>query len=387
MKTNPSIRFMNWLRGMGLITEINENATEASPRTGSVPALNITKNDPLVDYFEKYPQIADVSKLNIDSPTLNLVRGAGAELIVPLLSSGELVGILILNSKRSEQEYSSDDRQLISMLAAQVAPTVRVAQLVQQQQKELLERERMDQEMRLARLIQHTLLPQAPPDMPGWKLAIHYQPARAVGGDFYDFFPLPDGRIVISIGDVTDKGVPAALVMASTRAILRGAARRMLPPGEALARTNELLLPEIPRHMFVTCLYAILDPRTGVFQFANAGHNLPVGCHNGSVRELRATGMPLGLLEDMTYEEHTATIRPGECLLLYSDGLVEAHNPQGSLFGFDRLHQKMATFFRQGGTLVDYLLNDLKSFTGEDWEQEDDVTLLTLHFQLPGEEQ
>lgn len=387
MKTNPSIRFMNWLRGMGLITEINENATEASPRTGSVPALNITKNDPLVDYFEKYPQIADVSKLNIDSPTLNLVRGAGAELIVPLLSSGELVGILILNSKRSEQEYSSDDRQLISMLAAQVAPTVRVAQLVQQQQKELLERERMDQEMRLARLIQHTLLPQAPPDMPGWKLAIHYQPARAVGGDFYDFFPLPDGRIVISIGDVTDKGVPAALVMASTRAILRGAARRMLSPGEALTRTNELLLPEIPRHMFVTCLYAILDPRTGVFQFANAGHNLPVGCHNGSVRELRATGMPLGLLEDMTYEEHTATIRPGECLLLYSDGLVEAHNPQGSLFGFDRLHQKMATFFRQGGTLVDYLLNDLKSFTGEDWEQEDDVTLLTLHFQLPGEEQ
>lgn len=386
MKTNPSIRFMNWLRGMGLITEINENATEASPRTGSVPALNITKNDPLVDYFEKYPQIADVSKLNIDSPTLNLVRGAGAELIVPLLSSGELVGILILNSKRSEQEYSSDDRQLISMLAAQVAPTVRVAQLVQQQQKELLERERMDQEMRLARLIQHTLLPQAPPDMPGWKLAIHYQPARAVGGDFYDFFPLPDGRIVISIGDVTDKGVPAALVMASTRAILRGAARRMLPPGEALARTNELLLPEIPRHMFVTCLYAILDPRTGVFQFANAGHNLPVGCHNGSVRELRATGMPLGLLEDMTYEEHTATIRPGECLLLYSDGLVEAHNPQGSLFGFDRLHQKMATFFRQGGTLVDYLLNDLKSFTGEDWEQEDDVTLLTLHFQSSGEE-
>lgn len=386
MKTNPSIRFMNWLRGMGLITEINENATEASPRTGSVPALNITKNDPLVDYFEKYPQIADVSKLNIDSPTLNLVRGAGAELIVPLLSSGELVGILILNSKRSEQEYSSDDRQLISMLAAQVAPTVRVAQLVQQQQKELLERERMDQEMRLARLIQHTLLPQAPPDMPGWKLAIHYQPARAVGGDFYDFFPLPDGRIVISIGDVTDKGVPAALVMASTRAILRGAARRMLPPGEALARTNELLLPEIPRHMFVTCLYAILDPRTGVFQFANAGHNLPVGCHNGSVRELRATGMPLGLLEDMEYEEHTATIRPGECLLLYSDGLVEAHNPQGSLFGFDRLHQKMATFFRQGGTLVDYLLNDLKSFTGEDWEQEDDVTLLTLHFQSSGEE-
>ena len=387
MKINPSVRFMNWLRSTGLFTVGEENTTESSPRAGSIPALNITSSDPLVEFFEKSPQIADIGKLNIDSPTVKLIREAGAELIVPLLSSGELVGILILNSKRSEQEYSTDDRQLISMLAAQVAPAVRVAQLVQQQQKELLERERLNQEMRLARLIQQTLLPQAPPEMPGWKLALHYQPARAVGGDFYDFFPLPDGRIVISIGDVTDKGVPAALVMASTRAVLRGSARRMLPPGEALKRTNELLLPEIPRHMFVTCLYAILDPRTGVFQFANAGLNLPVGCHDGSVRELRATGMPLGLLEDMDYEEHTATIQPGECLLLYSDGLVEAHNPQGNLFGFERLHQKMAAFFRQGGTLVDYLLNDLKSFTGEDWEQEDDVTLLTLHFQSPGEEE
>lgn len=385
MKLSPSLKFMNWLRGFGLFSEADENPVEISPRTENVPQISIPKNDPLVDYFESAPQIAEVNKLSIDSPTVHKLREAGVELIVPLFSSGDLVGVLLLNPKRSEQEYSTDDRQLISMLAAQVAPAVRVAQLVQQRQSEMLEKERIDQEMRLARLIQQTLLPQAPPDMPGWKLALHYQPARAVGGDFYDFFPLPDGRIVITIGDVTDKGVPAALVMASTRAILRGAARRMLPPSEALKRTNELLLPEIPRRMFVTCLYAILDPRSGVFQFANAGHNLPVGCHNGSIRELRATGMPLGLMEDMDYEEQTAVIQPGECLLLYSDGLVEAHNPTGSMFGFDRLHSKMAAFMRQDGTLVEYLMNDLKSFTGDGWEQEDDVTLLTLHFESSGE--
>lgn len=386
MKLSPTMKFINWLRGIGLFTEADENPIETSPRVEVMPQISIPKHDPLVDYFESTPQIAEVNKLSIDSPTLHAFREAGVELIVPFFSSGELVGVLLLHPKRSEQEYSTDDRQLISMLAAQIAPTVRVAQLVQQRQAEMLEKERMDQEMRLARLIQQTLLPQAPPDMPGWKLALHYQPARAVGGDFYDFFPLPDGRIVIAIGDVTDKGVPAALVMASTRAILRGSARRMLPPSEALRRTNELLLPEIPKHMFVTCLYAILDPRTGVFQFANAGHNLPIGCHNGSIRELRATGMPLGLMEDMDYEEQTAIIQPGECLLLYSDGLVEAHNPTGSLFGFDRLHRKMAAFKRQDGTLVEYLMNDLKSFTGDGWEQEDDVTLMTLHFQSPGEE-
>ncbi|HWQ83380.1 MAG TPA: PP2C family protein-serine/threonine phosphatase [Anaerolineales bacterium] len=387
MKLNPSLKIINWLRGIGKNADFSEQPDPTFLRADGLPNIVISKNDPLVEYLEKTPVIADVDRLTIDSPTLGTLRNSGVKLITPLVSSGELLGILILSSKRSEQEYSNDDRQLINMLAAQVAPTVRVAQLVQQRQAVLLEKERLDQEMRLARLIQQTLLPKTPPELAGWQVALHYQPARAVGGDFYDFFPLPDGKIVIVIGDVTDKGVPAALVMASTRAILRGSARRMLSPGEALKRSNELLLPEIPSRMFVTCLYAILDVNTGVITYANAGHNLPVGCHAGQIRELRATGMPLGLLENMEYDEFTATIQPGESLLFYSDGLVEAHNPGGEMFGFGRLHSKMASFDHVGETLVDYLLADLESFTGEGWEQEDDVTLLTLHFQAPGGEQ
>ena len=385
MRLNPTLKIVNWLRGIGVLGDAGDQTDQITSRAAAIPPISITKSDPLVTYLEKSPLVVDVNKLNVDSPTLNILRDAGAELIAPLLSSGELVGILILTSKRSEQEYSTDDRQLVNLLAAQVAPAVRVAQLVKQSQVELLEKERVEQEMRVARLIQQTLLPKAPPEMAGWKLGVHYQPARAVGGDFYDFFPLPDGRVVIVIGDVTDKGVPAALVMASTRAILRGAARRMLAPGEALKRSNELLLPEIPSHMFVTCLYAILDPKTGDLLFANAGHNLPVCRQDGKVRELRATGMPLGLMEDIEYEEQTAVIQPGERLLLYSDGLVEAHNPQGQMFGFDRLHAKMASFSHNDTSLLDYLLSDLKSFTGEHWEQEDDVTLLSLDYQSPGE--
>ena len=180
------------------------------------------------------------------------------------------------------------------------------------------------------------------------------------------------------IADVADKGVPAALVMATTRAILRGAARRLLSPGAALARANELLYPETPPQMFVTCLYAILEPGSGRLQYANAGHNLPYRCRNGQVAELRATGMPLGLLPEMRYEEYETTIEPGERLLLYSDGLVEAHSPQREMFGLPRLQTLLRNRTEAGSALIDNLLTEMATFTGQDQEQEDDVTLVTL---------
>src|SRR5205823_9436971 len=142
----------------------------------------------------------------------------------------------------------------------QAAPALRVAQLVREQQAQARARERVDQELRVARLIQQTLLPRELPAMPGWQLAAYYQPARAVGGDFYDFLYFDDGRLGIVIGDVTDKGVPAALVMATTRSILRSTAHATISPGKVLEQTNDLLYQDIPPNMFVTCLYAILDP-------------------------------------------------------------------------------------------------------------------------------
>jgi anti-sigma regulatory factor (Ser/Thr protein kinase) len=249
---------------------------------------------------------------------------------------------------------------------------------VRQQQAQALERERLAHELQLARLIQQTLLPKELPKLPGWELAVHYQPARAVGGDFYDFMVLPDGRLFLTVGDVTDKGMPAALVMASIRAILRGNARRSLLPSAALQRANELLHPEIPAYMFVTCLYALLDPSTGRLQYANAGHNLPYRKRNGAVSELQATGMPLGLMPGVRYEEQETTLAPGECLVFYSDGLVEAHGPAQDMFGFPRLQQLVGQNPDGGPGLIRSLLTELESFTGPGWEQEDDVTVLTL---------
>jgi len=280
----------------------------------------------------------------------------------------------ILN--RDTRRYGQ--RLVIVLAIAIVFPAVGVALLVRQQNVEALERQQIEHELSVARVIQQTLLPKNLPDLPGWEVAVHYQPARAVGGDFYDFVPLPDGRLMLCVGDVTDKGVPAALIMATTRATLRGTARRMLSPGQALSRSNSLLHPEMPSSMFVTCLYAVLDPQSGILEFANAGHNLPQWARESGTSEILCRGMPLGLMPDSVYEQRQIAIGPNDLLLLYSDGLTEAHSPRGEMFGVPRLKALVEQHQGGSGELVRELLAALAEFTGPGWAQEDDVTLLSL---------
>ncbi len=339
--------------------------------------IEIAPDDPILTYFSTAPGVVEIERLKINSPALQLMKDAGIKIAVPLVSQGELVGLLHLGSRRSEQEYSSNDRRLLNNLATQAAPALRVAQLARQQQVEARERERMDQELRVARVIQQTLLPKELPRVPGYEIAAHWQPARAVSGDFYDFFQFPDGRLGLIIADVTDKGVPAALVMATTRTLLHEAAEHLISPGKVLARANDLLVPNIPEKMFVTCLYILLEPTTGALIFANAGHNLPVHCASGWAEELRARGMPLGLIPGMIYEEQHASLKPGETLMLYSDGLTEAHNTQGEMFESPRLLALLKSF-SGGSAQIQASLRELSAFTGPDWEQEDDVTLVSL---------
>src|SRR5215213_10972140 len=155
-----------------------------------------------------------------------------------------------------------------------------------------LERAYLEQELSMARDIQQALLPKDLPQLEGWKISRHYQPAREVGGDFYDFLELEDGRLGLVMGDATGHGMPAALVMATTRGMLRAVVRSSESPGEVLARVNEALVAEIPPSTFVTCFYGVLDPKDGHFRYANAGHNLPCRRHDGQAEELRARGMP-----------------------------------------------------------------------------------------------
>jgi len=344
--------------------------------------LDIAPDDPLLKYFANAPDAVEIDKIFLDSDALRALKDAGVKLVVPLVSQGELIALLNLGPRLSEQDYSADDRRLLNTLSTQAAPALRVAQLVRQQQVEARERERIEQELRVARVIQQTLLPKELPDLENWQLAAHWQPARAVSGDFYDFINFPDGRLGIVIGDVTDKGVPAAMVMATTRSVLRATAERYQSPGQVLERTNDLLVPDIPHNMFVTCMYIVLDPVSGEIVYANAGHNLPYKNCSEGICELRATGMPLGLMPGMAYEEKQDAIGDGECVLLYSDGLVEAHNPQGDMFGNPRL-ERLLTENPGGEPSIRLLLDELAEFTGEDWEQEDDVTFVSIERFVP----
>jgi serine phosphatase RsbU (regulator of sigma subunit) len=345
------------------------------------PDLAIAPNDPILAYLTNVSGVVEVEKLDLDSPALQAMKAADVKLVVPLVSQGELIGLLNLGPRLSQQEYSADDRKLLSDLSTQTAPSVRVAELVRQQQREAQERERIEQELKVARVIQQTLLPKTLPKLPGYDVAAYYQPAREVGGDFYDFLELEDGRLGLVVGDVTDKGIPAALVMATTRAMLRTAAQRLFSPGDVLRRANETLVTDIPPNMFITCLYAILEPESGRLHYANAGQDLPYRRRAGrsqGAEELKARGMPLGLMSGMEYEEKEILLEKGESILFYSDGLVEAHDPHHEMFGSPRLQGLVGAHRSGGSSLIGFLLSELTRFTGEDWEQEDDITLVTL---------
>jgi serine phosphatase RsbU (regulator of sigma subunit)/predicted ester cyclase len=257
-----------------------------------------------------------------------------------------------------------------------------LAELTQQRlEQEMRERERIGQELRVARSIQQASLPKEVPQLEGWQINPYYQPAREVGGDFYDFFELDDERVGVVVGDATGKGVPAALVVSATSSMLRAVARVLgsSSPGEVLSQVNETLVARIPQNMFVTCFYAILDPKSATLSYANAGHDLPyLRRSDGDVEELRARGMPLGLMPGMGYEEGEIYLAEGNRVLFYSDGLVEAHNPKGEMFGFPRLQELVAEHGAEERSLGNLLLEELYSFVGDGWEQEDDITLLTL---------
>ena len=245
--------------------------------------------------------------------------------------------------------------------------------------QERIERERIEQELRVARRIQQASLPKETPTLAGWQISPYYQPAREVGGDFYDFFELEDGRVGVVVGDATGKGIPAALLAEATSNMLRAVAQALdsTSPGKVLERVNETLLARIPPNMFVTCFYAILEPESGNLTYANAGHDLPYLHRNAEAEELRARGMPLGLMPGRGYEEKKTILEAGKSALFYSDGLVEAHDPKGEMFGFPRLRALVAEH-AQERSLGDFLMEELYSFVGDGWEQEDDITLLTL---------
>lgn len=254
-------------------------------------------------------------------------------------------------------------------------------QVIPQPNGEELQRQtELERELQLARDIQQGLLLAAVPHLPGWELSAVSMPARDLGGDLYDFLPIGSGWQGIMIGDVAGKGLPAALQMAVARTVFRHAARDGQSSAITLAAVNQGILSEIPQGM-VTMLYALLDPARGVLRIANAGHTFPL-LVNGSVQELEISGLPLGIDLDTDYEEITIVLEPGDMVVFYTDGIIEAFNEKCELFGLDRLQQLLANHSHlKPRALMTLLLHELRAW-GSSNAQSDDVTIVVVRRRL-----
>jgi len=267
---------------------------------------------------------------------------------------------------------------IVLLILGMVLPAAGVLLLLRQQNLKIQEREQSEQENWIADQIQQNLLPKHAPVLPGWQISWDHQPASQVVGDYYAFKFLADGRLMIAMGDVKDSGIAASIVMTSLRTTLHGTANRLLSPGEALECSNALLCPDIEQDKSASCLYSILEPATGQMVLANAGHPLPYhGGKNGPV-ELTIGGAPLGLNPDHSYEQSDMLIGPGEWVLFYSDGLLEAQNRQGQAFGKARLEAVLRSPHESGQALKDKLLFELREFTGDKTKPKDTITLIVI---------
>ena len=240
----------------------------------------------------------------------------------------------------------------------------------------------IEQEMRLARDIQQGLLLEAVPRLAGWEISAVSLPARDLGGDLYDFLPLPKHQHGIMIGDVSGKGLPAALRMAVARTVFRHEARRGTPPSVTLAGANRGVLSEVPQGM-VTMLYAILDPRSGWMQIANAGHNYPLLMNGGNVQEVELSGLPLGVDADSEYKECGTVLQHGDTVVFYTDGVVEAINNNEEMYGYEQLVELLQRHSkRKPRALVATLLQELRAWSQTD--QSDDITVVIVRRRLEG---
>jgi len=293
----------------------------------------------------------------------------------PLSVKDQVFGVLIAqdNNFSSNRERRFD---LLNGIAQQASLAIQNDIL----NKEMLDRQRIEREFQLAREIQQTFLPDQIPEMPGWEMAVHWETARQVGGDFYDYFLLPDGRMALVIADVSDKGLAASLYMTVTRTLLRAVALESNSPARTLERVNDLLLENSQNGLFITTFYGILSLTTGKLAYTIAGHNPPLILRSNSelVIALDKGGIALGALADIELENQQLTLNPGDCLVLYTDGVTEAFNFHDEMYGEERLIRILRSAIGKNARFsLETIEVDLDEFRG-DAPLSDDTTILTI---------
>ena len=265
-----------------------------------------------------------------------------AQVLLPLASQKELLGIISLGPKKSEEPYSPSDTSLLRTVAAQTGLALENSRLSEAFASEVTQRELLHREIEIAREVQERLFPQSLPAVPALEYAGHCRPARGVGGDYYDFLALTNGRLGLVIGDVSGKGVPAALLMASLQASVRGQSQSLGPSGQPdiaglMANVNCLVYDASPQNRYATFFYAQFDPATRRLVYTNGGHNAPMLLRGNEVLLLETGGPPVGLFRPARYEQAEIDLQPGDLLILYTDGVSEAENHAQEEWGEDAL--------------------------------------------------
>lgn len=306
----------------------------------------------------------------------NRLRELGIRVVVPMSLQGECRGLLLLGEKLSREPFARADLDLVSSLGNLAIISLENARLFQ----EAIEKQKLEDELQIAREIQKGLLPSVLPEIPGLDLAARNVSSRQVGGDYYDVITLEDGRVVIAIGDVSGKGTPASLLMANLQATIRALVTLPLPLGELTMRVNDLMCENTGSDRFITFFWGILDPAHRRLITVNAGHNYPFLLRaDGRVERLEKGGMILGVMPSfMVYEQETTTLAPGDLLVLFTDGVSEALNRAGEEYSEGRLEQLLLA--RQGAPaadLIEAVQEDVAAFT-RGAPQSDDITLMVL---------
>lgn len=366
------------LAEFGLTEAAKQVIWEHEITEGTFPLLDASRTAGEDRVYALPPENVADNWISLDAaePTEHaLVNARRLLLAVPLLIQSDFLGVLVVEEAAGPRRQRGRRIETIHGISQQIAVALQNELL----RNEMLARERLETEVHLARQIQRGLMPASLPEYEGWELAARWETARQVGGDFYDVIDLPGGKIGLFIADVADKGMPAALFMALTRTLFRAATEAAATPAEALQRVNNLLIPDTHQGMFVTAVYAILDPETGEFTYANAGHNPPLWIRNqGMPEKLTRTGMALGVIDGASITDRRFCLESGESVLLYTDGLTEAFSPEGRLFGEDGL---LGTLSREKSSSAHALIwaieSDLNAFL-DSLPLSDDLTMLVI---------
>jgi sigma-B regulation protein RsbU (phosphoserine phosphatase) len=319
--------------------------------------------------------LEQLSVLVKDEKSLEGLRRLGAFLLIPLAYRDRLVGILMLGEKVTKTNFSTEDMTLLSVLSNQIAIAMENARLY----NETLEKHRIEEDLRLAREIQRNLLPRFRPQGKNFEITGFNLPSREVGGDYYDFIPLSDDRIGVVIGDISGKGIPAAILMSNLQATFRISALHAKSTAEAMHLVNNQIIQTTSVEKFATLFYGVFDSKSRSLEYTNAGHNFPIHWSpNRDCLFLKEGGLVIGVLKDAPYQSAKIQLLPGELIVFYTDGVTEARNKKEDEFGEARLIDVISRCsHKPAESILETILDSVTVFTDGDLES-DDLTLVVM---------